>query len=410
MRALLSVYDKTGVVDLAEGLVDLGWELVSSGGTATAIADAGLPVVEVAAVTEAPEMLGGRVMTLHPKIHGGILADRSNPDHLADLEGHGITPIDLVVANLYPFTSDPGIELIDIGGPTMVRAAAKNHAHVGIVVDPSAYGEVLAELQADGALGDDTRRRLARAAFAHTAAYDAAIVAWFDEDGRATTPCPTTLHLAAERAQELRYGENPHQVGARYRLVGRRSWWDDATQHGGKELSYLNLYDAEAAWRLVHELGDGPAAVVIKHANPCGAAVADDLTTAYTLAHECDPVSAFGGIVAVNRPMPVSLAEALAPVFTEVVIAPALRGRRARGADGQEEPAGARGRRRPGPLGLQLRTIDGGFLVQTAGPGQRRPVDLDGGHRAPAHRRASGATWSWPGASSPGSAPTPSSW
>jgi len=365
VRALLSVYDKTGVVDLAKGLVDLGWELVSSGGTATAIAEAGLPVVEVAAITDAPEMLGGRVKTLHPKIHGGILADRSNPDHVADLEAREITPIDLVVANLYPFTSDPGIELIDIGGPTMVRAAAKNHAHVGIVVDPSAYGDVLEELREQGSLSAATRRRLARSAFAHTATYDAAIVSWFDEeDGEVLPP---SLHVAAERAQDLRYGENPHQVGARYRLAGQRSWWDDATQHGGKELSYLNLYDAEAAWRLVHELGDGPAAVVIKHANPCGAAVADDLTTAYTRAHECDPVSAFGGIVAVNGPLPVALAEALAPVFTEVVIAPAYE-------DGALEVLTAKKNLRvleapaPGALGLQLRTIDGGFLVQTPDP------------------------------------------
>ncbi len=365
MRALLSVYDKTGVVDLAKGLVDLGWDLVSSGGTATAIADAGLPVVEVAAITDAPEMLGGRVKTLHPKIHGGILADRSNPDHVADLEAREITAIDLVVANLYPFTRDPGIELIDIGGPTMVRAAAKNHAHVGIVVDPSAYGDVLEELQEHGSLTAATRRRLARSAFAHTATYDAAIVAWFDEeDGEVLPP---SLHIAAERAQDLRYGENPHQVGARYRLAGQASWWDDATQHGGKELSYLNLYDAEAAWRLVHELGDGPAAVVIKHANPCGAAVAGDLTTAYTRAHECDPVSAFGGIVAVNGPLPVALAEALAPVFTEVVIAPAFE-------PGALEVLTAKKNLRvleapaPGALGLQLRTIDGGFLVQTPDP------------------------------------------
>jgi phosphoribosylaminoimidazolecarboxamide formyltransferase/IMP cyclohydrolase len=364
-RALLSVYDKTGVVDLARGLVDLGWELVSSGGTATAIAEAGLPVTEVAAVTDAPEMLGGRVKTLHPMIHGGILADRSNPDHVADLEARGITPIDLVVANLYPFTSEPGIELIDIGGPTMVRAAAKNHAHVGVVVDPAGYGDVLDELQSAGALSDDTRRRLARAAFAHTAAYDAAIVSWFD-DG-ADDPLPASLHLAAERAQELRYGENPHQVGARYRFAGQQSWWDDAQQHGGKELSYLNLYDAEAAWRLVHELGAEPAAVVIKHANPCGAAVADDITTAYRRAHECDPVSAYGGIVAVNRPMPVDLAEALAPVFTEVVVAPAYE-------PGALEVLTAKKNLRvmeappPGPPALSVRTIDGGLLVQTPDP------------------------------------------
>ncbi len=364
MRALLSVYDKTGVVDLAEGLVELGWELVSSGGTATAIAEAGLPVVEVAAVTDAPEMLGGRVKTLHPKIHGGILADRSNPDHLADLEARDITPIDLVVVNLYPFTSDPGIELIDIGGPTMVRAAAKNHAHVGVVVDPAAYGDVLEELRADGALSEETRRRLARAAFAHTAAYDAAIVAWFDDTDASDDPLPASLHLAAERVQELRYGENPHQVGARYRWSGQRSWWDDAVQHGGKELSYLNLYDAEAAWRLVHELGDGPAVVIIKHANPCGAALADDLATAHRLAHECDPDSAFGGIVAANGPLPRAMAESLSEIFTEVVIAPSYEG-------GALEVLTAKKNLRvleappPGPLGLHLRTIDGGLLVQT---------------------------------------------
>ncbi len=290
-----------------------------------------------------------------------------------------------MVANLYPFSSDPGIELIDIGGPTMVRAAAKNHAHVGIVVDPSAYGDVLAELRADGALSDATRKRLARAAFAHTAAYDAAIVAWFDEEDGASDPLPSTLNLAAQRVQDLRYGENPHQVGARYRQAGERSWWDDATQHGGKELSYLNLYDAEAAWRLVHELGDGPAAVVIKHANPCGAAVADDLTTAYRLAHECDTVSAFGGIVAVNQPLPVSLAEALAPVFTEVVIAPAyedgalevlaarknLRILEAR-PPGATRSAGAHDRRwLPGP---------------DPRPGDRRPVRLDRAHETAADR------------------------
>ncbi len=371
MRALLSVHDKTGVVDLAKGLIDLGWEVVSSGGTARAIADAGLPVVEVAAVTDAPEMLGGRVKTLHPMIHGGILADRSNPEHVADLEARGITPIELVVVNLYPFTSEPGIEMIDIGGPTMVRAAAKNHAHVGVVVDPEAYGDVLDELQAQGALSDDTRRRLARAAFAHTAAYDAAIVTWFDQTSGSTDPLPASLHLAAHRAQELRYGENPHQVGARYRFAGQTSWWDGATQHGGKDLSYLNLYDAEAAWRLVHELGEGPAAVVIKHANPCGAAVAGDLTTAYQRAHECDPVSAFGGIVAVNGPMPKALAEALAPIFTEVVIAPAYE-------EGALEVLAAKKNLRvleappPSPPGLHLRSIDGGLLVQTPDP-----VDVD---------------------------------
>jgi phosphoribosylaminoimidazolecarboxamide formyltransferase/IMP cyclohydrolase len=367
-RALLSVYDKTGIVDLARGLVEVGFTLVSSGGTAKAIAEAGLPVADVADVTGSPIMLGHRVVTLHPRVHGGILADLDNPEHQADLETHGIEPFGLVVVNLYPFSSDPGIELIDIGGPTMVRAAAKNHAHVGIVVDPSDYGVVLDELRASGELSATTRRTLARKAFAHTAAYDAAIVSWFDttdlETGATTDPLPPTLHLALDRAQDLRYGENPHQVGARYRNHGGASWWDTAIQHGGKELSYLNLYDTEAAWRLVHTLGDRPAAVVIKHANPCGAAVADDITAAYRSAHEGDSVSAYGGIVAINRPLPVSLAEALAPVFTEVVVAPSFE-------PGALEVLLAKKNLRvleaqaPNWPALDVRSIDGGLLVQT---------------------------------------------
>ena len=366
-RALLSVFDKTGIAPFAHGLVQLGWELISSGGTARALADAGLPGTKVEEVTGSPEMLDGRVKTLHPRVHGGILADRSVPAHLDDLDRQGITAIDLVVCNLYPFRSDPSVELIDIGGPTMVRAAAKNFAHVGVIVDPADYDDVLGELSERGSLGDDTRRRLARAAFAHTAAYDAAIVGWLD-DG---VELPDTLHLSLERVQDLRYGENPHQQGARYRAVGERSWWDDAVQHGGKQLSYLNLYDTESAWRLVHELGDRPAAVVIKHANPCGAAVADTLLDAYRMAHEGDPTSAFGGIVAVNRTMDAATAEALAPIFTEVVVAP--------GYDDQALAAlTAKKNLRvlsapsPGTARHHVRTIDGGLLVQ--GPD---PVSLD---------------------------------
>jgi phosphoribosylaminoimidazolecarboxamide formyltransferase/IMP cyclohydrolase len=368
-RALLSVYDKTGVVDVARGLVELGWELVSSGGTAKAIGAAGLPVLDVADVTGSPIMLGHRVVTLHPKVHGGILADLDDPAHRADLAAHGITPISLVVVNLYPFTTEPGIELIDIGGPTMVRAAAKNHAHVGIVVDPADYGSVLGELRASGALGPATRRRLARKAFAHTAAYDAAIVAWFDEvdriaAGPAADPLPPTLHLALDRVQELRYGENPHQVGARYRHHDGAGWWDTAEQHGGKELSYLNLYDTEAAWRLVHALGDDPAAAVIKHANPCGVAVHADITTAYVRAHECDTVSAFGGIVAVNRPVPKALAEALAPVFTEVVVAPGYEPEALAVLTAKKNLRVIEARPPTWPA-LDMRSIDGGLLVQT---------------------------------------------
>ncbi len=360
--ALLSVYDKAGIVQLARELHEMGWRLVSSGGTAERIAAAGIAVTDVADLTGYPAMLGHRVVTLHPIVHGGILADRDDPDHRADLTRYDIDPIDLVVGNLYPFASEPSVELIDIGGPAMVRAAAKNHAHVGVVVDPGDYAGVVTELRENGALGATTRRRLARKAFAHTAGYDAAVVAWFDSTG--DEPLPPSLHLAADRAQELRYGENPHQIGARYRFRGERSWWDDAVQHGGKELSYLNLYDTEAAWRLVHALGDEPAAVVIKHANPCGVAVTGDITAAYRAAHECDPVSAFGGIVAVNRTVPLALAESLAEVFTEVVVAPDYE------PDAlakllEKKNVRVLSARAPAPAGLDVRSIDGGLLVQT---------------------------------------------
>jgi phosphoribosylaminoimidazolecarboxamide formyltransferase/IMP cyclohydrolase len=327
VRALLSVYDKEGLVELAQGLSDLGWELVASGNTAATLAQAGIDHLEVAQVTGSPEMLGGRVKTLHPKIHGGILANRDEPAHRADLEAHGITPIDLVVSNLYPFSSDPSIELIDIGGPTMVRAAAKNHDHVGIVTAPADYPVVLEELRQSDSLSAATRRRLARAAFAHTASYDAAIVAWLDgggpspveggdadEDALAAV-LPPTLHLTLERTEVLRYGENPHQRGSRYRTAGASSWWDTMVQHGGKELSYLNLFDGDAAWRLVHELAADagqPAVAIIKHANPCGAAVADDLVTAYGRALECDVQSAFGGVVAIGGAVTEAVADAIA--------------------------------------------------------------------------------------------------
>ncbi len=333
MRALLSVYDKEGLVELARGLSDLGWELVASGNTAATLSEVGIVHIEVAELTGSPEMLGGRVKTLHPKIHGGILADRSKPEHLADLEANGIDTIDLVVSNLYPFSSDPSIELIDIGGPTMVRAAAKNHEHVGIVTSPADYPVVLEELRGSGTLSAATRRRLARAAFAHTAAYDAAIVAWLDAGGPAPVDglegaraadgeeaalgavLPPTLHLTLERTEVLRYGENPHQRGSRYRTAGTTSWWDEMVQHGGNPLSYLNLFDGDAAWRLVHELAADagqPAVAIIKHANPCGAAVAGDLVTAYERALECDVQSAFGGVVAIGGDVGAEVAAAVA--------------------------------------------------------------------------------------------------
>ncbi len=373
--ALLSVYDKSGIVDFARSLHERGWSLVSSGGTARAVADAGVPVTDVAELTGLPAILGHRVVTLHPKIHGGILADPTDSEHVADMDHHGIEPIDLVVVNLYPFSSDPGIELIDIGGPAMVRAAAKNHAHVGVVVDPADYRTVLDEIGADGALSDATRRRLARTAFAHTAAYDAAIVTWFDDTagpedaatalGEATSGhdvLPPSIHLALELAQPLRYGENPHQQGARYRQAGATSWWDSMTQHGGKELSYLNVFDTEAAWRLVHRFEE-PACVVVKHANPCGVAVADDISEAYVRANACDPVSAFGGIVAANRTVTADMAAALAEVFTEVVVAPDFE-------PGALEILAAKknlrvmSASRASPLPYDLRPVDGGLLVQ----------------------------------------------
>ena len=365
--ALLSVFDKTGITELAQSLTDAGWTLLSSGGTAARIADAGIPVTDVADHTGSPIMLGHRVVTLHPKVHGGILADRNNPEHQADLETHDIAPIDLVVVNLYPFNSEPGIEMIDIGGPTMVRAAAKNHEFVGVVVDPADYLAVATEITAGGDLAAETRRRLARKAFAHTAAYDAAIVSWLDDTddvGDADDPLPDSIHLAADRVQDLRYGENPHQVGARFRFAGQQSWWDDAVQHNGKELSYLNVLDTEAAWQLVYSLGVDPTAVVIKHANPCGAAAADDIVTAYARAHACDPVSAFGGIVALNREVSVEVAEQLVDVFTEVVVAPGF-------TAGAMELLSTKKNLRviealpPSSSLLTMRSIDGGLLVQT---------------------------------------------
>ena len=369
MRALLSVWDKSGLVDFARGLHELGWDLVSSGGTATAIADAGIPVTPLAEVTGFPEMLDHRVVTLHPKVHGGILADRGKESHLADMEEHGIAAFDMVVSNLYPFFESPDIETIDIGGPAMTRAAAKNHAWVAIVTSPDQYDGVLAELRDAGALGDATRRSLALEAFARTAAYDAAIVDWLQQGD----VLPQHLRLALERTDDvLRYGENPHQQAARYRVVGARSWWDDVVQHSGMGLSYLNYYDADAAWTCVYDLqfaadGGRPACAIIKHANPSGAAVADDLATAYRLALEADELSAFGGIVAFNRPLDAATAELMVGgPQADVVIAPgyddgtidALRKRR-KNTRVLEAPA-------PPPLTRDFRQLSGGFLVQEA--------------------------------------------
>jgi phosphoribosylaminoimidazolecarboxamide formyltransferase/IMP cyclohydrolase len=367
-RALLSVNDKTGLPDLARGLHELGFELVSSGGTAAAIADAGVPVVLVSDVTGVPEMLDHRVVTLHPKIHGGVLADRAKDSHQADLDEHGIAPIELVVSNLYPFEERPDIETIDIGGPAMTRAAAKNHAWVGIVTSPDQYDEVLTELRAnDGTLTDATRRSLALTAFARTAAYDAAIVRWLEGDD----PLPRNLVLPLVRTdEELRYGENPHQRGARYRMAGTTSWWDGVEQRSGLALSYLNLYDTDAAWRLVHDLtgvglGDEPAVAIIKHANPCGVAVATDLAGAYRRALECDERSAFGGIVALGRPLDTATAALMVEgPQADVVIAPGYEAGTIEALIAKRKNTRILCAPPPEAWTTDVRQISGGFLVQ----------------------------------------------
>ncbi len=377
MRALLSVYDKSGIVELARELRGMGWDLISSGGTAATLREANLAVTDIAELTGFPAILGHRVVTLHPKVHGGILADRRNPDHQADMSTYGIDPIDLVVSNLYPFGADTSSfehgatraeELIDIGGPAMIRAAAKNFKDVGILTHPSDYQVVVDELKDGGVLSDATKRALARKAFAHTAAYDASIVSWFD--AVAGDPLPPTIHLALERVQDLRYGENPHQTGARYRSVGSTSWWDGVEQHGGMALSYLNLFDADAAWGLANDLAavtGQPAVAIIKHANPCGAAVAGTLADAYQRAFECDERSAFGGIVALSHPVDDATVERMiAAAQADVVIAPGY------GPGVIEALTKKRKNTRlltaapPTPDAHQIRQLTGSWLVQDA--------------------------------------------
>jgi phosphoribosylaminoimidazolecarboxamide formyltransferase / IMP cyclohydrolase len=390
-RALLSVSDKTGLVELARALAARNVALVSTGGTARALREAGLPVEDVSDVTGFPEILDGRVKTLHPAIHGGILADRSRPGHVAALERHGLAAIDLVVVNLYPFewTVAAGagfaevIESIDIGGPALVRAAAKNHGSVAVVTDPADYGRVLAELDERGAIGPDLRLELAARAFARTAAYDAAIAAWL-----AREPFPERLTVAATRRQVTRYGENPHQRAAFYVTSAARPGVASARQVQGKELSYNNLADTDAAFELVAEL-EAPAVAIIKHANPCGVAVAEDLVRAHAAALACDPVSAYGGIVACNRPLDKATAEAITRVFTEVVIAP-----------GAEEAAielfGTKPNLRllltdamPDPLapGTVLRSVAGGLLVQDRDARRVGEADLRAATRRPPDER-----------------------
>jgi len=327
-RALISVSDKTGLVDLARALHDAGVIILSTGGSAAAIRAADIPVTEVADHTGFPEMLDGRVKTLHPKIHGGILGIRGNAAHEAAMAEHGIPPIDLVVVNLYPFEAtvakgadfDTCVENIDIGGPSMIRAAAKNHAAVTVIVDPTDYAPLLAEMAANGgATTAGFRRAMALKAFARTGAYDAAISTWFSRQQGETFP--ERLFLTGTLAQELRYGENPHQKAAFYTDGADRPGVATARQVQGKELSYNNLNDTDAAFELVAEFAE-PAVALIKHANPCGVATGADLLSAYVEALKCDPVSAFGGIVAVNRTLTTAMAAEVAKIFTEVVIAP----------------------------------------------------------------------------------------
>ncbi len=381
-RALISVSDKTGLVPFAQALAAHGVELLSTGGSARALREAGLPVKEVADHTGFPEILDGRVKTLVPQIHGGILGRRDSPEHAAQMQQHGIAPIDLVAVNLYPFEATVAsgaaeadcVENIDIGGPALIRAAAKNHEFVAVLTEASQYAAVLDELAAQGGTTSATRRRLASEAYARTAAYDAAIATWFAEHQEETFP--GRLTIAGRLRQTLRYGENPHQQAAFY-TGGARHGVATARQVQGKELSYNNLADTDAAFECVAEF-DAPTVAIIKHANPCGVASAATLAEAWDLAFRCDPVSPFGGIVAVNRALDSPAAEKIAAILTEVIVAP----------DADEEAIAAVARRRnlrllltggmPDPLapGLTFRSLAGGFLAQTRDAGRVTGADL----------------------------------
>ncbi len=348
-RALISVYDKNGIVEFASELQKLGVEIISTGGTYKALTGAGIPVKEVAQVAGFPEILDGRVKTLQPQIHAGILAMRGNPEHMAQLAAHNVTPIDMVVVNLYPFREtvanpnvslEDAVEKIDIGGPTMARAAAKNWQDVAVLVNPERYGRVLAEIRASGEVTRKTKFELMVEAFAHTSSYDTAIMAWLSNRGlsiftareagqeapadTAASVFPYAVSLNLTKIQDLRYGENQHQMGAFYadETMGRAgSTIVGAKQLHGKELSYNNINDAHAALELVKEF-DRPAAVAVKHANPCGVAVADTLAEAYRKAYEADTVSIFGGIIALNRPCDEATAKDISKIFVEIVLAP----------------------------------------------------------------------------------------
>jgi phosphoribosylaminoimidazolecarboxamide formyltransferase/IMP cyclohydrolase len=385
-RALISVSDKTGLIEHAHGLTRLGVALVSTGGTRAAIAAAGMPVEDVSALTGFPEMMDGRVKTLHPKVHGGLLALRDNPEHAAAMTEHAIAPIDLLYVNLYPFEAtvargadfESCIENIDIGGPAMIRAAAKNYGFAAVATDAEDMAAVLEEAAARGGTSLALRKRLAAKAYARTAAYDAAISAWYAEQiGEAA---PTWRALGGKLQQSLRYGENPHQSAAFYVTGEKRAGVATARQIQGKELSYNNLNDTDAAFELVAEFDpDAQAAIaIIKHANPCGVATGKDLHDAYARALACDPVSAFGGIVAANKSLDKASAEAISQIFTEVVIAP----------DADEDALAIFARRKnlrllltgglpdPGASAPQFRSLAGGFLVQNRDVGRVTRTDL----------------------------------
>ncbi|NOT42836.1 MAG: bifunctional phosphoribosylaminoimidazolecarboxamide formyltransferase/IMP cyclohydrolase [Alphaproteobacteria bacterium] len=387
-RALLSVSDKTGLIEFAQSLSTFGVELISTGGTAKALTAAGLKVTDVAAVTGFPEMMDGRLKTLHPRVHGGLLALRDEPTHAKAMQEHGIEGIDLLVCNLYPFEEtvarkagfDETIENIDIGGPAMIRAASKNHSYVAVIVDVEDYAPLLAELAANkGATTLTTRKQLAARAYARTAAYDVAISTWF---GQATamaqkpeerTP-PRRFALAGHLKQTLRYGENPHQGAAFYTTGEHRFGVATATQVGGKELSFNNINDTDAAYECVAEFDAKTTAAIaiIKHANPCGVATAATLAEAYKLALRCDPVSAYGGIVACNRLLDGATAAELAKIFTEVIIAPDAdeEARKILSAKKNLRLLLAQGLPDPATPGMNLRTVAGGFLLQSRDNGR----------------------------------------
>ncbi|NWG90881.1 MAG: bifunctional phosphoribosylaminoimidazolecarboxamide formyltransferase/IMP cyclohydrolase [Parvularculaceae bacterium] len=378
-RALISVSDKTGLEAFARRLAAAGVELVSTGGTAAALRKAGFSAREVSDLTGFPEMMDGRVKTLHPKVHGGLLAQRANPDHVAAMTAHDIPAIDLLVVNLYPFEKTVAagadyaacVENIDVGGPAMIRAAAKNHGDVGVIVDPEDYEAVATELEAKGGLTLETKKRLAAVAYARTAAYDAAISTWFA--GAIGETFPKRFAIAGTRVKTLRYGENPHQAAAFYASGSPRYGVATARQLQGKELSYNNLNDTDAAYELIAELGaEKPTVAIIKHANPCGVASAATMGEAYDLALRCDPVSAFGGVIALNRRLDRVTAEKIAAIFSEVIIAPdvdddaldalkAKKNLRVLAAGGVPDPA---------ERGLVMRPLAGGFLLQSRDSGR----------------------------------------